>query len=179
MRVLHYIITGICYLFTMMPSVSLAEPVFGWGRVSMQGSIVDTACTIAVESRDQTININVVPVADIMRNGHGSNKPLIIKLSNCDLPRSDHQLKDRKHFQVTFDGDAEGDLFKVQGTASGIALQISDVIGNVAKPGEPLPLEGIIPGDMTLHYTLKLLTNNRDLKAGEYFSSVRFKLDYF
>ncbi|EIM8480852.1 fimbrial protein [Serratia marcescens] len=151
----------------------------GWGRVSMLGAIIDTACAIDVNSRDQTIDMETIPLADITRDGQGRTKPFSIELVNCELARSDSRLPDWKQFQVTFDGDAEGALFGVRGDASGVALKITDKAGNIATPGEPLPLEDIIPGNMQLNYTLKLVANNHALKVGDYFSSIRFKLDYF
>lgn len=143
----------------------------------MQGAIIDTACAIAVESREQTIDMETVPLADIVRDGQGRSKPFSIELVNCVLERPGKE--DWKQFQVTFDGDAEGDLFGVYGEASGVALRIIDHAGNIASPGKALPLMDITPGDRQLNYTMKLVANNHALKSGEYFSSIRFKLDYF
>ncbi|QNQ55438.1 fimbrial protein [Serratia liquefaciens] len=151
----------------------------GWGKVNMQGSIVDTACAIAVHNRDQTIDMGVIPVSDIIRDGQGRSQPFLIELVNCVLERANSKLPDWKQFQVTFEGDAEGDLFGVRGEASGVALQITDTKGDVAMPGTPLPLKDIIRDDFQLHYSLKLVANNHALKTGDYFSSIRFKLDYF
>jgi len=158
-------------------SAHAAHSVQGWGRVNMQGAIIDTACAIAVDSREQTIDMDVVPLADIIRDGQGRSKPFSIKLVNCILERPGKE--DWKQFQVTFDGDAEGELFGVQGDASGVALKIIDEQGHIAQPGKPLPLADIIPGDTQLNYTLKLVANNHALKSGDYFSAIRFKLDYF
>lgn len=168
-----------CILFMVPFSVEAANNALGWGRVNMQGAIIDTACAIAVESRDQSIDLGVVPLADIIRDGHGHRHPFIIELVNCELERQDNKSPDWKHFQVTFDGDAEGALFGVRGTASGVALKINESGGHAAIPGEPLPLENIIPGTLRLNYTLQLVTNHRALKVGNYVSAIRFKLDYF
>ncbi|MBJ2078378.1 fimbrial protein [Serratia ureilytica] len=158
-------------------SVQAIGSIAGWGRVNMQGAIIDTACAIAVESREQTIDMETVPLADIIRDGQGRSKPFSIELVNCILERPGKE--DWKQFQVTFDGDAEGDLFGVYGEASGVALQIIDHVGNIASPGKALPLMDITPGDRQLNYTMKLVANNHALKSGDYFSSIRFKLDYF
>jgi len=152
---------------------------FGWGVVNMQGAIIDTACAIAIESRDQSIDMDVVPLADITRDGQGRRKPFSIELVNCELERQQGKKPSWTQFQVTFDGDAEGDLFGVRGEASGIALQITDELGNIALPGRPLPREDIFSGNMRLNYNLRLVANQHALKAGDYFSSIRFKLDYF
>lgn len=151
----------------------------GWGRVNMQGAIIDTACAISVESRDQTIDMEIVPVADIVRDGQGRSKPFSIELVNCTIERPHSKLPGWKQFQVTFDGDKEGQLFGVQGDVSGVALRITDQSGNIAEPGIPLRAQDIIPGTMQLNYHLRLVANQHVLKAGDYFSAIRFKLDYF
>ncbi|EKS6735997.1 fimbrial protein [Enterobacter ludwigii] len=151
----------------------------GWGVINMQGAIIDTACAIAVESRDQSINMGVAPLSEIVRDGHGKLKPFSIELINCIMKRQDETKNDWRQFQVTFDGDADGKLFGVRGEASGVALQITDKHGNIAVPGQPLPHEDIAPGNMKLDYQLRLVANQHALKAGDFFSVVRFKLDYF
>lgn len=169
-----------CLLIALFNSGALAAPYSqGWGRVNMQGAIIDTACAIAAGSRDQTIDMDVVPVSDIMRDGQGKTRPFDIELINCTLQRADKKLPDWKQFQVTFDGDVEGDLFGVHGDAQGVGLRIADKQGNIARPGNPLPLEDISPGPMLLNYSMTLVSNKQPLKAGNYFSAVRFKLDYY
>ncbi|CAI1912204.1 PAP fimbrial minor pilin protein precursor [Serratia fonticola] len=180
MRDLTPIIAVFSYLFITVPVSSLAaDSALEWGRVNMQGSIIDTACAIAVESQDQTVEIDAISVEDIVRDGQGRGKNFYIKLSDCELDRFGRQLPDLKNFQVTFDGDSEGGLFTVQGTVSGVALKISDLGGNIARPGKPLPLETINPQSMVLSYAVNLVANNHILTSGEYFSAIRFKLDYF
>lgn len=171
-------IVSFILIMTILPVGAETLPDQGRGRVNMQGTIVDTACAIAVDSRDQTIDMEVVPLSDIIRDGQGRSKPFTIHLENCVLERSDDQSA-RRQFQVTFDGNAEGNLFGVQGDASGIALKIFDSVGNQAIPGSPLPFGNIAVGDMQLNYTLKIVANNNTLKAGGYFSIICFKLDYF
>ncbi len=166
-----------CLLTVVFFSAHAVGGLAGWGRVSMQGSIIDTACAIAVDSREQSIDMGIIPLADIILDGQGRSKPFSIDLVNCVLDRPGKD--DWKHFQVTFDGDPEGNLFGVHGGASGVGLQISDSLGNIVTPGKVLPFVDITPGSMQLNYSLKLVANNHVLKSGDYFSSIRFKVDYF
>lgn len=165
-------------LFTLADiSSATAGILIGRGRVNMQGAITDSACAIAVNSREQVIDVHTVPLADIRRDGQGTSQSFSIDLVNCIFTRPGKA--DRKQFQVTFDGEADGALFGVQGEAAGVGLQIADPQGNIALPGQPMPAGNIPSGSLRLNYTLKLVANNRPLKSGGYSSFVRFRLDYF
>jgi type 1 fimbria pilin len=178
MRLQNTVLIVFSCLFSLpVISVHAADAIAGWGRVNMQGAIIDTACAIDVDSREQTIDLDVSPLADIIRDGQGRSKSFSIDLVNCTIERPGKI--DWKQFQVTFDGDVDGDLFGVHGDSSGVALQIIDALGNIAFPGKALPLIDIVPGDRQLNYTMRLVANSRALKSGDYFSSIRFKLDYF
>lgn len=145
----------------------------------MQGAIIDTSCTIAVKNEDQTIDMDVLSISDLARDGQGRSKLFSIKLVNCVLERHDNNSPGWKQFQVTFDGAAIGDLFALLGNASGIALQLTDKAGVIARPGIPLPPQEITRGELQLDYTARLVTNARALKSGGYSAAVHFKLDYF
>lgn len=80
---------------------------------------------------------------------------------------------------MTFDGRADGEFFGINGGASGIALEIIDLEGNAARPGKPLPLMNVPLGDYRLNYVMKVMANSRPLSAGDFYSSVRFKMDYY
>ncbi|OKP49469.1 pilin [Serratia marcescens] len=173
--------TGASYLFLLpvyfcSPAILAGQ---GEGRVNMQGAIIDTACAIATKSREQVIDMSVTPFSDISRNGRGRTVKFNIYLINCVLERSNPALADWRQFQITFDGNAEGELFSVAGDVSGVALRISDAAGNIARPGVPLPIQALVSDNHRLDFTLDLIANHRPLKAGSYFSSVRFKMDYY
>ncbi|CAI1095381.1 fimbrial protein [Serratia proteamaculans] len=181
MNLFIHLLVPPCILISCFISAvpQVAAKAQGGGRVNMQGAIIDTACAIAAGSREQTIDMDAVPVGNIARDGQGNTRPFTIELTNCTLERPTPNLPDWKQFQVTFDGDVDGDLFGVSGEAKGVGLKIIDSQGNVAIPGSPLPFNEIITTRMLLNYTIKLVSNNKPLHAGRYFSSVRFKLDYY
>lgn len=154
----------------------------GHGRVSMEGSIVDTPCAIDVPSRDQTIDMGAVPVGQIIRDGHGPVRPFTIRLVDCSMtPATPNSTKpDWSHFQVTFDGAAiHNQLFSITGGARGVGLQIVDRYGTIAIPGKAMPAGQLQPGELDLDYTLQLMGNHQSLRAGAYRTTIRFKLDYF
>lgn len=151
----------------------------GWGRVNMQGAVIETACAIDTNSRDQTIDMSVLPLSQMIRDGHGISRPFSIRLVNCVLDRIDKTLPKWQRFQVTFDGRVDNGLFGVDGAARGVALQLADSYGNIVMPGAPTPFLNITEGDRELNYSLRLVSNQQVLRSGEYTSTIKFKMDYY
>ena len=152
----------------------------GQGLVNMQGSIVDVPCAIAVSSRDQAIDLAVLPVGQIMRDGQGPASPFSIQLVNCSLQQMRPGRADWTQFRVTFAGDVtDGALVGSTGQAEGMGIQITDVAGNVAQSGVPMPSGALTPGDTRLDYSLRLVGTHKILRAGAYRTTVRFKMDYY
>ncbi|WP_442876359.1 fimbrial protein [Enterobacter sp. ASE] len=144
----------------------------------MKGSIIDTPCAIQTSDTDQVVYLAVDTTGGLIHDGVGSAKPFSIHLTSCVLePRAPH-IKKWSGFQVTFDGVAEGDLFRVEG-ADGVGIQISDPNGHVAIPGVPLPGIPLTTDAQMLEYTLRIVTAPRHLRSGNYRSTIRFKIDYF
>ncbi|QXN64811.1 type 1 fimbrial protein [Serratia fonticola] len=169
--------TALCLLIPF--SSEHASAASGWGRVNMQGAVIETACAIDTDSLDQTIDMSVLPLSQIIRDGQGIKRPFEIRLINCVLGRVDKTQPDWQRFKITFDGRAEQGLFGVDGQARGIALQLADSLGNIATPGEPLPAMNIMEGERQLNYSLRLVSNQQVLRAGDYTSTLRFKMDYY
>ncbi|QNQ55653.1 fimbrial protein [Serratia liquefaciens] len=151
----------------------------GRGEVTMNGRIIASACAIDTESVDQTIIMATLPVSQIIRDGQGELREFTINLVNCTLEKFNPALDEWRYFSVTFDGREDAGLFGVDGDAKGIALQISDNQGNIAEPGMPMVKNEIQPGVMEINYGLRLMGNNQVMKAGSYYSTVRFKMDYY
>lgn len=152
----------------------------GHGRVNMQGSIIDTPCAIDVNSRDQTIDMDTIPVGQIIRDGFGPRKTFRIRLINCSLTPLKPGRPDWSTFRITFDGPTtRQNLFSVSGAARGVGLRITDASGAIAVPGQPMSAGELMTDSMQLDYTLRLMSNREHLRAGTYRTAIRFKLDYF
>jgi type 1 fimbria pilin len=158
---------------------AFSADVLGQGRVSMEGAIVETPCAIEVGDRDQTLVMDTLPVSQLIRDGRGPDKDFAIRLVDCVLVRVDARAPDWQRFQVTFDGDDDRGHFGVSGEASGVALMIRDARGEVAAPGDAMLASAMAPGEMQLHYTLNLVGNQQTLRAGDYRSAIRFRMDYY
>ncbi|MFC0227463.1 fimbrial protein [Serratia aquatilis] len=148
------------------------------GRVSMIGSIMEAPCTIAVGEQAQTVVMKTLPIEQLARAGQGPEQGFTLRLVDCILPRPDLGQSNWQLFQMTFDGARDREHFGVFGTAQGVALRIQDTQGQAARPGETLPVT-LMPGDPTLHYRVNLVSNQQPLKAGEYRSAIRFRMDYY
>ncbi|ROR08830.1 fimbrial protein [Erwinia sp. JUb26] len=151
----------------------------GQGRVNMIGSIIDAACAIDINSIDQTIDMGVVPVSRIVRDGQSVKKNFSINLINCVLNKSDKDSTRWQYFTITFDGLNDDGLFSVEGDAKGIAIKIIDNSGSIARPGLALPPGKIESGDISLNFSMQLVSNHRALQAGDYNAVIKFKMDYY
>ncbi|TFZ53466.1 type 1 fimbrial protein [Serratia proteamaculans] len=151
----------------------------GWGRVNMQGAILATACAIATQSSDQTIDMATMSASQLMREGKGERKPFEVRLIHCTLAEGRDIPATWQNFQITFDGQRDTDLFGITGQAKGLALEISDDDGKIALPGVPFSTGKIKEGDMVLNYNFRVVSNRQHLQTGEYYSTVRFNMNYY
>lgn len=161
-----------------LPKVVMAESIDN-GRINMRGGITETACSIDILSRDQTIEMSVNSTDKINNSGKGKSHPFTIKLINCVLGRIDPKLPDWQRFEMIFDGPANHGLFELEGQPNGIALQISDTEGNVVIPGTPLPSTAIINENRQLNYLIRFVANKKEIRLGNYTSTIRFKMNYY
>lgn len=148
-------------------------------RLTVEGQILDTPCSIDPGSRDQSVSMGATPVGVIAREGSGRRIPFSIRLLDCTLARADRRLPDWKGLSITFDGVADGRDFAVSGPAGGVALRITDADGHPAIPGKPLPDRQIVQGDQMLTFTLQLVSNRRALVKGDYRAVINFGISYF
>ncbi|ELY4671743.1 type 1 fimbrial protein [Cronobacter muytjensii] len=166
-------------LMALLPAKGYAyHPVQGHGTVGMKGSIIDTPCAIQTNDIKQVIYLGIGTTGEIIHDGLGPIKPFSIHLTSCVLkPQAPHG-KSWSGFQVTFDGIADGKLFKIEG-ADGVGIQITDQNGHVASPGVPLPGVPLTTEAQVLEYTLHVVAAPHRLRAGAYRGTIRYKLDYF
>jgi type 1 fimbria pilin len=151
----------------------------GRTSVGMTGVINDAACAIDTNSRDQTINMGVLPVSQVIRDGRLPGKPFSIRLIECRLERVDPNKPDWQKFQITFTGKAHGELFDMDGEARGIGMRILNSQGKVMMPGVASVPADIVPGEIVLNYTMDIMSNGEAMRSGAYRSTVHFKMDYY
>lgn len=150
------------------------------GRAIFKGAVIIPTCTLAMEDTWQAIDMGNTPVRDLQHNHSGLEKKFFLRLRNCELSGDGGRVYTGSRIRVTFDGPQDGisDDFLLIGQARGISLQILDRQGYKAKAGEvmsPLLLNGNEEG---FEYRLKIVKNGEPLRAGDYYASLQFKIDY-
>jgi type 1 fimbria pilin len=154
----------------------------GHGRVTINGEIIDSACSLDMDNSDQTVDMLTQPISEVISETEGLPNEITIGLKNCSFNKASqtNQNEDEwKYFRITFEGDREDKFFGVSGDATGVALEIYDPDGNIALPGEPMPKASIPLGSKGLKYFIKLVGNGKTLEPGAYYTTIRYKLDYY
>lgn len=156
------------------------------GVVALEGQILDNACALDAGNLYQVIEMGPTSVGRLVREGEGEPHPFSLRLVSCTLAgtvssRSGETTANWQHVRVTFDGvpDREGRSFATFGTSQGVTLRITDAEGQESVPGLPMPLKFVSGSDQVLHYTLRLVGNNRPVSAGAHRAALRFRLEYF
>ncbi|MFS9383009.1 fimbrial protein [Citrobacter sp. ANG330] len=144
------------------------------GRVGMEGSILDSTCSIATSQEYQLVTMKPVSVGQILRDGEGESTSLSILLIGCEA------LTEGDRFRVTFYG-AQGstNTFVLSGKTKGIGVRIVDALGNEVHPGIPMKVAQQETQANTLDYTLTLKGNGEVLQPGAYQTTLRLKLEYY
>ncbi|MGC0850361.1 fimbrial protein [Pantoea agglomerans] len=171
-KTLPFLLSGFC-----LPLFAAQQ---GGGAVIIKGEVFYTPCAIDLDSRDQTIDMGVTPLSEIATKGYGPTRTFTVRLINClMLPKPGQSQYDSEYYQITFEPMTGTDRFSIQGDAEGIELAIHDTDGNHAQPGIPFPAKEVTTGSMSLNYALQLVSNGQTLKAGDYQSLIRFRMDYY
>lgn len=158
----------------------------GSGVVTLEGQIIESACSLDAGSAYQVIEMDPTPVGRLVREGEGEPHPFSLRLVSCTLAgtasdQSSEPIENWQHVRVTFEGvpDRGGRSFAAFGTSQGVALHITDAEGQESIPGVPMPLKPVTGANQVLHYTLRLVGNDRPISVGTHRASVRFRLEYY
>lgn len=168
-----FYILVVCFFY-----VSSAQAI-DLGKVTLQGSIIESACSIDLNSRNQTVNVNVISIGELNRSDHGFSIPFIIRLVDCTLNRVSPGADNWNYFEVTFDGLHRGYVFLTHGTATGLGFRLYDSQSQIVKPGIPSSPLALSSGDANLRYHIVVVTDNSGLNVGYFSSTIKYKIDYF
>ncbi|GDE70520.1 fimbrial-like adhesin protein [Escherichia coli] len=148
----------------------------GQGQVNFKGTIINAPCGIAPESADQSIDFGQISKTHLNNNGQSVQKPVDIKLVNCDLSEGS------KTVEVQFTGTiADGE----EATDLGLS-KTNAIIRMAAQDGTLVAFDGsnktnatnLVNGDNTLHYQAWVQKGTKDVEEGEFSAVAQFNLSY-
>lgn len=162
------------------------------GSVTVSGMLLSAPCELAAESHEQTLTLGAVSVAALGQPGNVT-VPVTLNIVLEDCPGALHWLNDHQQIRgnsllpgqsaikMTLLGDAEpghAGLFRLHGSASGVALRLEGPDGETLAPAlasRPLPL---YPGRNVLSLKAQLWRTDRPLHTGEVQAVVQINMEY-
>ncbi|EMP6174904.1 type 1 fimbrial protein [Citrobacter amalonaticus] len=149
------------------------------GHTTLIGTIVSSACTIALEDAWQAVDMGIIPIRDFSSHGHGLARQIRIHLRNCSIGQQE-QGSYQPAVHVSFHGatGSEPGLFSVNGTAKGVGLLIKDINGRVIRPKESQPALPVYGSEQVMNYTLQIIRDGSSLSAGDYSAAIKFSMNY-
>lgn len=151
----------------------------GQGVVNFKGSVINAPCGIAPESADQTIDFGQISKAHLNNDGRSIQKPVDIKLVNCDF--SDNTAPN-KTVEVQFSGTTEAG-----GAGTDLGLSNTNAIVRMAaQDGTLVTFDGssksdatkLMDGNNTLHYQAWVQKGQKAVEEGEFSAVANFALTY-
>ncbi len=182
----------------LMGDVATARQIDGWqvegmhGELQIAGEMMLSPCVLAMESEQQTVRLGEIPRYRLERPG-SRTPPVAFRLRLLDCGSSTPELHnnqqggtgvyapDQPGVFISFIGeqlDGGSRLFRLQGTAKGIALRISDRDRQQIFPGarsNPLLLN---QGNNSLVFYAQLEKGIGELHTGTFSTLINFTLDY-
>lgn len=150
----------------------------GHGRVTLNGQIVASACTIDGEDVNQSVYLGALPLRRLIKDGQGPIRKFNLHLINC-IVRNTSKEEQWRDVLITFDGVTdESLLFAIQGISEGIGIRIMDSHQRIAEAGKPMDAADIEINNNTLSYQLQLVRNKKKLRSGDLYSIIRFLVYY-
>lgn len=82
---------------------------------------------------------------------------------------------------VTFTGipdSSDNQLLAIDGEARGFAIQLADTHGEILTLGKNTPDYALMDGDNILNFSASLVSTGRNIRAGDFYATARFFMDY-
>lgn len=151
----------------------------GKGKIAVSGEIVESACTISTDDIWQEIDFGNISLGEFADGNTLGSMPLSIQLINCTLDKKNGGVWSST--SITFDGERDDhskNMFALTGDGKGIGINLTDINGNKAIPGQPLPAVPFQEGITDLKFNLSLERNGDVLTPGKLSSFLRFMVSY-
>lgn len=148
----------------------------GSGSVTFTGSIIDSPCSIAPESSNQTVDLGQVSSVLLSNAGNSTPRNFTIELEKCDTAT-------KKNVTITFDGTKDAinnKLLGVTGSAKGAGVVVTDGSGTQITLGTPSAARSLLNGNNKLVFSAYLQGSSAtgEVTPGEFSSVANFTLAY-
>lgn len=151
----------------------------GQGVINFSGKVIDAPCSIDADSADQSIDFGQISKATLNgENGISEQKPVTIRLINCDIGE-----ESAKKVKVTFSGmtvnGAKDELGTTGGTGAAVVMSAADG-SMVSFDGSKATELNLQKGNNTLQYSawVKKATGAGEVKEGAFTAVTNFALAY-
>lgn len=156
----------------------------GAGKVTFNGSIIDSPCSITPDSVDQTIEMGKIANKTLANGGTSTPVTFNIGLQDCDITAASGDVapnNSNDEVTVAFTGvtGSVADTFGLYGTSKGANLIIQTANGAALKPGTASPAQLLTNGDNQLTFQAYLQGDSaKEIVPGDFQSVVNFTMAY-
>lgn len=173
----------IIFSFSIMSLVYAVDVQFSTpGELKLQGEIIEAACIIDYQDREQWIDFGQLTARDILRqSGDNLTRPFHIRLTGCSMASQVHPGLFYHNANITFIDDSAGSndrLVNIRGDAKGFAIRLRDINGTVLSSGKPTPDYELVNGENVLNFTATIIPVSNNIQAGDFYATVHFFMDY-
>lgn len=143
--------------------------------ITVTGNLIGNSCTVTADSRNITVHFDEVGTHQLSAAGGLSEKiPFIIKLEECAPTFTGVKVS----FSATPDAD-NPQLIKVNGDASGVAIQLTDEKQNPLALGTQTEAYGLTGNNsVEIKFYASLIAKQATVSAGTLSATATWVLEY-
>lgn len=146
------------------------------GKVGMNGEILESACTIDLNSLYQTVDMGNIPIVSVIKEQDVNSVEFEIRLIDCRW--GSDTKSNLTSLDISFTGKSEDNHFWVEGDATGVYLGLESISGKMIFPGEIFQLENDFSHQNRSKYKLKLISSGQIPTPGSFDTLIQFNIRY-
>jgi P pilus assembly protein, pilin FimA len=152
------------------------------GKLAMNGELIEAACSINPDSRNLWVEFGDISASVLNMNEDGVlTHPFLVHLIGCSIVTKGQADNQYPFATVTFIGETSASdptALLTSGDADGVGIRLRDQHGEILTLGIPSPGYKLSDEDNILKFTASLIPVKRHIKAGEFYATARFFIDY-
>lgn len=146
----------------------------GHGTVHFKGEIIDSPCSIAPESADQTVDLGQISSSQLKNNGVSTPVSFDIQLQNCDI-------ETYKTVTAVWSGTPDTnapEYWGITGTAEGASIVLRDASAKEIKLGEETAATTLTADNTSIAMSAFLKGNGKNVVPGSFTGVADYVLNY-